>query len=531
MADRQSTHWIVCCDGTWNTIDDLSGDVPTPTNVVRLWNCLAPTSPDGVDQRVYYHPGVGTNGWLDRLLGGATGAGLSKNVKSAYKWLAEHWRPGDKIWLFGFSRGAFTARSVGGMIAKCGLVDLGGMKPDAVWQAVDTVFARYRAFTDPAHPPKIGADLNYIGVAPGQSSFHSVPIHFIGVWDTVGSLGIPDDWGVIDLLFDRPKRYRFHDTELSPVYTHARHAIALDERRQTFLPTLWTKIPPGPTVKQVWFPGAHCDVGGGYVNKGLSDRTLDWMIGEAREAGLGFDPMMTVQIVQRGFQDVLHNSATGVFAKMKTCPRAAPIVDPLSQTADVLDQSALARQARPPIAQYPYRPTRTVAPGAEAKVTVSAREHWVNTGIFLQKGRAYRVSADGEWRDASIPAGPDGIHPDFRWAKLGYAVAWVFEQAQAAFRFATRRYRAQAPFARRFPEYPWFMLMGVIANEAPVPDTVPQKQAEAARDKAPLPHQVFAIGSGATIAPNADGYLYVFANDAWGFYENNSGRIEMTVSG
>ena len=108
-------------------------------------------------------------------------------------------------------------------------------------------------------------------------------MHFIGVWDTVGALGIPDHLGVLNLL-EEPNKYKFHDTQLNPLVKHARHAIAVDEMRQSFEPTLWTRT-EGRDVKQVWFPGAHSDVGGGYRETGLSDGALAWMVAEAEDKG------------------------------------------------------------------------------------------------------------------------------------------------------------------------------------------------------------------------------------------------------
>ncbi|MGZ9106339.1 MAG: phospholipase effector Tle1 domain-containing protein, partial [Rhodoplanes sp.] len=112
---------VVCCDGTWNTPDDTDGGMPAPTNVRRLFNALADKDDSGTAQKKYYHPGVGTSGrWWKRIAGGGGGAGLADNVKSAYQWLAYNYRPGDNIFLFGFSRGAFTVRSLSGMIDCCG---------------------------------------------------------------------------------------------------------------------------------------------------------------------------------------------------------------------------------------------------------------------------------------------------------------------------------------------------------------------------------------------------------------------------
>src|SRR5262245_37119282 len=141
---------VVCCDGTWNTPDDKDREVPTPTNVVKIFNAVASSDGHGTEQARYYHPGVGTDGsWCDRLKGGGTGEGLDKNIMSAYRWLAAHYHAGDNIWLFGFSRGAYTVRSLAGMISRCGLLNpaAGNMMEQQVWDAVDQIFSAYRTKT------------------------------------------------------------------------------------------------------------------------------------------------------------------------------------------------------------------------------------------------------------------------------------------------------------------------------------------------------------------------------------------------
>ncbi len=142
---------VVCCDGAWNTPTDTERGLPSPTNVVKLYNALAQ---DEKAQLAYYHPGVGTGkSWLDHLVGGSTGEGLDHNIMSAYRWLAGNYAAGDRIFLFGFSRGAYTVRSLGGLIAKCGLIDLSAVKdPDDLWSRVRQVFAAYRKGISFANP-------------------------------------------------------------------------------------------------------------------------------------------------------------------------------------------------------------------------------------------------------------------------------------------------------------------------------------------------------------------------------------------
>jgi uncharacterized protein (DUF2235 family) len=138
---------VVCCDGTWNTPDDVEGGVPAPTNVRKLFNALGKDDEGGTPQQTYYHPGVGTEGGLrDHLLGGSIGEGLDRNIKSAYQWLAFNYRHGDNIFLFGFSRGAFTVRSLTGMIERAGLLNIAEPKlaSDEAWKRIDLAFDCYR---------------------------------------------------------------------------------------------------------------------------------------------------------------------------------------------------------------------------------------------------------------------------------------------------------------------------------------------------------------------------------------------------
>ncbi len=288
---------VLLFDGTWSKQE-------SNTNVERLLKLIAPRDAVGIEQRVNYIPGVGVTPGLAHLLGGAFGYGLAGNVLDGYHWLCNMWQPGDELYLFGFSRGAYTARSLGGMINKCGL-----LKPAGGAQVSNAeVSAAYDFYRDTAHKPS-----DPLAVAYRASHSVTVDIHFIGVWETVGALGIPDtaSW----FPFSR-KRYQFHDTELSRIVKYAYQALALDEHRAGFAPTLWTRNPytlrPGETltekkaeqidIEQRWFIGSHSDVGGGYDCDGagrtpdpLPDLPLAWLQAKAMACGLagnaGFTPI------------------------------------------------------------------------------------------------------------------------------------------------------------------------------------------------------------------------------------------------
>ena len=277
-------------DGTWNTPESA-------TNVWRLYLMLAGQGDDGVIQEKFYDEGVGTK-WYDELTGGMFGAGLSENVRRGYRWLMEYYNPGDEIYLFGFSRGAFTARSLAGLIARCGL-----LQPNAPmsyrqlyerYQKGDTVRPIYRlrylrkhGHTDFDFEEKLLLDYCYY-----QRNF----IKLVAVWDTVGSLGVP--FG--DIPGISSKTLSFHNTHLSKIVQHSYQALALDEQRKPYWAMLWTNFvsaKPDPAdvaqvdnrfVEQRWFAGAHCNVGGGYRNDLLAQRPLAWLLEKARATGLAF---------------------------------------------------------------------------------------------------------------------------------------------------------------------------------------------------------------------------------------------------
>ena len=461
---------VVCCDGTWNTPDQEEGGVPTPTNVVRLKDAVAEKDASGNKQEVYYHPGVGTEGkWWEKAAGGAAGVGLTKSIKSAYKWLCDEYETDDRIYLFGFSRGAYTVRSLAGMIDRCGLADLSNLDDTKLWETVEAAFKAYR---DKDHS---------FGGRPAK-------IHFLGVWDTVGALGIPEDMGVLKLL-NKIGDHTFHDTQLSDSITHARHAIALDERRGSFTPTLWKKANANQDAVEKWFAGVHSDVGGGYREIGLANCALQWMIKEAKGKDLAFEDGMVSQVKDNP-RGAMHDSVRGMFKFLPTAPRPAPLV---AAGNDKLHASVEERLKNPPIFQAPYRRTRVLQPGDEAKnIRIYAGEVWNDTYLYLEEGGVYKFTAEGQWLDGGIPAGPSGSGGGFSVAKL----------------FRTRRQEKS----------PWFMLMGEVACRLQADD--PDK----------YQNQVIPIGDGTEATAEKSGYLYCYANDAWRwYYANNCGSVTLTV--
>jgi hypothetical protein len=297
---------VICCDGTWNR-----ADTKTVTNIEKIARTvqLEPSRALGVQQMVLYLPGVGTAGYqTDKLLGGAFGLGLFHHVLNAYRFLSINYQPGDEIYVFGFSRGAYTARSLAGMVGKVGLLKREAMIDGLLHEAGQ----RYRHPAD--EPPPAGWS------APEEfrerHCHPSVPIRFLGVFDTVGALGVP---GALS------RRHEFHDVRLGAGVEVARQALAVDEPRMKFEPCLWERVDsPGPPdrIKQVWFEGAHSDVGGGYPEAGLSDTALLWMVTEAQARGLVFDCDLFRRQLGEGTPSKRHDPSGPLYRVVDTALRA-----------------------------------------------------------------------------------------------------------------------------------------------------------------------------------------------------------------
>ena len=315
---------VVCADGTWDD-EDRAG---RPSNVVKMHRGLKTFHVEGVSQWVYYHSGVGTS-WGEWFRGGAFGFGIKRNLQQCYEFLVEHYEQGAELYLFGFSRGAYTVRSLAGLIRNSGIVR---DKKD-VPQAIELYRSRRRA-NHPAEPAAVAFRRRYSHPIPAplgadgkriEDQEGSPPIKCIGVWDTVGALGIPLVGGrILKPLFSRiGMNWWFHDVRLSTTVEYAYQALAIHERRGDFKPTMWEKQlkpngdaeAPQQTLEQVWFPGVHCDVGGGYGSSGLSDISLLWMKEKAHACGLEFRD----DLFERGQGVALdpvgrrHNSFTGIF--------------------------------------------------------------------------------------------------------------------------------------------------------------------------------------------------------------------------
>lgn len=354
---------VLCSDGTGNTAILGRG-----TNVFKLYEAVDLRSdPSGSDQVAFYGDGVGTESfkWL-RLLTGALGLGLRKNVCDLYKQLVRVYEKDDRIYLFGFSRGAYTVRMLAGVIAHCGIINLRNLKQSAELdqaanEALKVLLSRFvRTWFHSRHQDKVAdkAESNQAAAAfhdkykpwlPDAPGRPGVRIRFIGVWDTVEAYGFPMEEvaGFVDRVLIP---YRFPDTYLSGIVDTARQALSIDDERKTFAPVLWqgclpNSHEPDPRIKQVWFAGVHANVGGGYPKQGMSLVALTWMMQEAEKSGLRF-----IQGDRRSIEehqdvyDKLYDSRAGLAASFyKYFPRDMQRICEKAHTTPILHASVLDR--------------------------------------------------------------------------------------------------------------------------------------------------------------------------------------------
>src|SRR5262245_15011316 len=261
---------VVFSDGTGNSAARLQ-----KSNVWRLYQALEKTP----EQIAYYDDGVGTSSFKPlAILGGAVGYGLARNVRGLYAFLCRNYEPGDEIYAFGFSRGAFTIRILGGLIAARGIENPAGVDlKDHVKEQWLLYRKKYWWF---------GLSRK-IDPVP-----HDVTIKFMGLWDTVDAYGFPvEEMRIAWDLFVLPLSMR--DRELSPKVLDAYHALSIDDERQTFHPVLWTEKSQNPAryvgderITQVWFAGVHSNLGGGYPDDSLAHVSLVWIMDQAKRRGL-----------------------------------------------------------------------------------------------------------------------------------------------------------------------------------------------------------------------------------------------------
>ena len=293
---------IVCCDGTWQKLNS-----EYPTNVVKIAQAIRPLCDDKITQQIiFYGKGIGTGDRLDGIFDGAFGWSIDQNILDAYRFLSFNYQQGDEIYLYGFSLGAYTVRSLAGLIRFSGLLERNKIR-----QAI-------KAYTM-YHDDQIQIDNKQAIRFRRKNSISHVKIKLLGCWDTVGLLGVPNKIPLIPIDKWINKKYKRHNTYLSSIVEHALHAVAIDEIRKFFDVIRMEKSPENPrqSLKQMWFAGNHDCIGGGEErNSGLSDIALSWMIEESQKLGIEFDLTKIITGIKPNPKIPFDNDPQGIFKNM-----------------------------------------------------------------------------------------------------------------------------------------------------------------------------------------------------------------------
>ena len=372
MTTASGKNIVICSDGTGNTAIKGRG-----TNVFKLFESVDlnghRTDPRLPPQVAIYDDGVGTEDFKPvRVVAGATGYGLSRNVRQLYKELVRIYDPGDRIFLFGFSRGAFTVRTLAGLIGFCGIVDVRRLPTvDALTAAVKRGYRAYRARYRTPLGKLLRGEVDPQAIERFRSECcHELPapVHFLGVWDTVDAVGLPFHLGeVINLTI---YRFKFPDQHLGPIVETACHALSVDDERHSFHPLLWHHRDAGDDrrIDQTWFAGAHSNVGGGYPKQGVSLVALEWMLQKAETAGLRLVPG------DRGYyrdhanvDDKVYDPRAGIGMFYRWKPRDVAALCDANRVAPTVHLSVLERIAH---GTEDYAPGN-LAPNARVVITPS----------------------------------------------------------------------------------------------------------------------------------------------------------------
>jgi len=535
---------VVCLDGTWN-------DPTESTNVHRLFDALEAGSSirmhtavgaltteaasavaadaalpylqrEGPDLLAFYLEGVGATGLHESWLDGALGLGLHRRVLHAYVLLSQHYARGDKLWFFGFSRGAWSARSLAGLVTRTGLLspaEAGG--PQAL------ALAQQRWLRSKRRSDALPEGTAYWLVNDEQ------PIHLVGVWDTVGALGVPFFNGLKFIDQAEKQSFDFADLALSSRVAHGRHALAIDEARRDFAPTLWE---PRSGVQQQWFAGGHADVGGGYTQTGLSDVALQWMIDEARALGLPVSPQRLLPAPQPDpLQDRHDESQRKLWQMRPVEPRSLPadaslhpsVHTRLAQRPDWRPAALRTLQGLHEFYLGPAVPERLqpleaqahwelLTPGDQREVRVQAIKAWNATGIQVHAGERYGIEVrptHNEWHDDTTACSADG------YASTGTLLRW-------------------SEGARRVQGAPWFCLIAAVHASPALEGQNPNESSlvtglikSFAHDVGEIDEasQLVQLGTQASLRIERDGHLYLFANDVAWAYSNNSGCLQVQI--
>lgn len=540
-ATPKGRNVVLCCDGTGIGEEHSFGELNTPSNIVRIYNCLdLETSDSERLQIAHYERGVGSVGsTFTKAREGLTGSGIDLKISLLYYWLGWQWQEyeddqeEDRLFLFGFSRGAFAIRSLVGLIYRCGLLNLHGLDANEQRKRVQRAYKLGYQKLIPkerwAFDTKTGKPWKFHGDKDGR-----IPIHFVGAFDTVGQLGLPREtfflWLCGALCCYTPRMAAFHDVVYNPMIRTARHAVAMDEMRSTFQPVFarnkeYQKDFKGQDLKQVWFPGGHANVGGGVSETGLSDGALQWMIDAASKCGLRFQPNMVAQIKPNFQGNIFYKHSLSIYKSMTFYPRSVPpvIMENCEDNTNDIESvhiSAIQRSENPRISQAPYFKTKFLQVGQEHKVVLQADKVYNSTFVYMEPGGTYSFHAEGMWMGlrhrlctADGYSKRDLIHHPF----VPLKVLWG--KLELGCRRCTGNQEGRLPFTRRHERFPWFAIVGMIASGG-------MRNALAEAEF----HAVFCIGKEAEYQVGKEGgYLYCYANDSWSHYHKNRGFMTLTI--
>lgn len=483
---------VIFTDGTCQ-----ESDKGYPTNVYKLYQAVKRRSHKQV---AFYDPGVGTG--FFKITGAAFGIGISRNIQQCYEFLVDYYEEGDRVYLFGFSRGAYTARSLAGMVSKVGI-----LKKEHRDQS-NRAFKLYKKKDNELDVTKFSRQNCWQNGGTGRKP----AIYFIGVWDTVSALGFPLA-AVKNLNWFSARWHGFHDAVLHKDVRYGYQALSIDDKRKVFKPELWREdLVPGQLVEQVWFVGMHSNVGGGYRRTGLSDITLEWMIKKAKDAGLVlWDDFADKVLTKPDPQDKLYDSREGLgkvyFPKQREIPNGSKIhksvFDRIANPANFYQPENLPENCT--IYDEAKESENEALVGVQNHLNiitenhpkkVFSREKYNDPELVLKKGKEYQVFAYGIWYDKSIACSAEG---------------YTSEQFKGFIKIFSSLEKM-----RRIPDADWFSLIGVVEKSLDNIINLGGLFKESDSSKVTF------------IAPES-GRLYLFANDLNFMYHNNREYLIVSI--
>jgi hypothetical protein len=303
--------------------------------------------------------------------------------------------------------------------------------------------------------------------------------------------------------------------------------MAIDEVRASFTVTRWSNTDKHPDANEVWFPGVHSDVGGGYANTDLSDGALLWMLEESEAIGLAFRGGIKA-LIQPNPLGPLHNSYKGAFAKLRSRPRAMEAF--VQANHSLFHTSAVKRQTISPLGYPAYRPTRILNIKESVSLEIHADTQWSGTGLYLEKGHSYKFSAKGEWLDSKDACDWKGTeNDDFTMGDFFRASGTALGKLETMTKKITGNLSTDFLLTKRVEELRWFVMVGAIGNDS---GSEAGLYAKVPNDGSPSPHEYVDLTSykSKPLAIKNPGYLYCFPNDVWSLYNNNHGSVCLTVT-